>query len=77
MEPWYEGTELDRVWATTMQDMMAHLEKLRRYAAECQLIGDLACGPEKRHLFARLADHYRMLASEVEKAIAEKQGNDT
>jgi hypothetical protein len=55
-----------------MQDMKVHLEKLLRDAAECRLISDLSTDSEKRELFARLADHHAMLASEVERAI-EKQ----
>jgi hypothetical protein len=55
-----------------MQDMKAHLEKLRADAAECALIRDLATDPKKRELFARLADHLSTLASEVEAAIAAK-----
>jgi hypothetical protein len=39
-----------------MQDMQAQLEKLRRDAAECALIRDLATDPKKRDLFARLAE---------------------
>jgi hypothetical protein len=38
-----------------MQDMLAQLEKLRRDAAECELIRDLATDPKKRELFDRLA----------------------
>jgi hypothetical protein len=53
-----------------MQDMKAHLEKLRADAAECALIRDLATDPQKRALFTRLADHLATLASEVEAAIA-------
>jgi hypothetical protein len=57
-----------------MQDMKAHLEKLRTDAAECALIRDLATDPEKRALFTRLADHLATLASEVEAAIVAKLG---
>jgi hypothetical protein len=53
-----------------MQDIKAHLERLRTDAAECALIRDLATDPQKRALFTRLADHLSMLASEVEAAIA-------
>jgi hypothetical protein len=53
-----------------MQDMKAHLEKLRTDSAECALIRDLATDPQKRALFTRLADHLATLASEVETAIA-------
>ena len=53
-----------------MQDMQAHLEKLRTDAAECALIRDLATDVKKRELFARLAEHLNLLANEVEAAIA-------
>jgi hypothetical protein len=59
-----------------MQDMQAHLEKLRRDAAECALIRDLATEPVKRELFARLADHLNALAGEIEIAIAAQTGKD-
>jgi hypothetical protein len=52
-----------------MQDMLAQLEKLRRDAAECAVIRDLATDPQKRELFDRLAAHLTILASEVERAI--------
>jgi hypothetical protein len=55
-----------------MQDMKAHLEKLRADAAECALVRDLATDPEKRALFTRLAEHLCALASEVEAEIAVK-----
>ena len=54
-----------------MQDMLAQLEKLRRDAAECGLIRDLATDPKKRELFDRLAAHLSLLASEVERAMLE------
>ena len=53
-----------------MQDMKAHLEKLRADAAECALIRDLATDPQKRALFTRLTEHLSTLAAEVEAAIA-------
>jgi hypothetical protein len=59
-----------------MQDMKAHLEKLRADAAECALIRDLATDTQKRELFTRLADHLSTLASEVEAAIAAKLTGD-
>jgi hypothetical protein len=40
-----------------MIDYQTQLEKLRRDAAECALIADLATSPQKRELFARLAEH--------------------
>ncbi|MDA9504760.1 hypothetical protein XI09_08470 [Bradyrhizobium sp. CCBAU 11386] len=54
-----------------MKDMQAQLEKLRTEAAECALIRDLATDPKKRELFTRLAEHLSVLASEVERAIAD------
>jgi hypothetical protein len=54
-----------------MQDMLTQLEKLRRDAAECELVQDLATDPKKRELFDRLAAHLSVLASEVERAILE------
>ena len=53
-----------------MKDMQAHVEKLHRDAAECAIIRDLATDPKKRELFAKLAGHLSVLASEVERAIA-------
>ncbi len=55
-----------------MQDMKAHLEKLQLQIAECEIIRDLATDPRKRELFGKLAEHHRMLAAVVEKAIAEQ-----
>ena len=55
-----------------MQEMQAHLEKLRVLAAECAAIRDSATDNAKRDLFARLAEHFRVLAVEVERAIAAK-----
>jgi hypothetical protein len=57
-----------------MQDMKAHLEKLRTDAAECALIRDLATDAQKRELFTRLAEHLSVLATEVEAAIAARLG---
>jgi predicted CopG family antitoxin len=54
-----------------MKDMQAQLEKLQVQAAECELIRDLATDPRKRELFTRLAQHFKVLAAEVEKTIAE------
>ena len=55
-----------------MQDMTAHLEKLRTDAAACALIRDLATDRQKRELFTRLTEHPNALASEVEAAIVAK-----
>jgi hypothetical protein len=58
-----------------MIDYQTHLEKLRRDAAECALIADLATSPQKRELFARLAEHLGRLAVEVESAITAANEN--
>ena len=54
-----------------MHDYQTQLEKLRKDAAECALIRDLATATEKRELFDRLAAHLSLLASEVERAMLE------
>lgn len=46
------------------------LEKLLEQAAECARIASKATDAAKQELFARLAQHFSVLASEVEKAIA-------
>jgi len=55
-----------------MKDMTAHLEKLRIDAEDCALISKLATDMQKRELFARLAEHLSLLASEIERAMAAK-----
>jgi hypothetical protein len=60
-----------------MQDMRAHLERLRVQAAECELIRDLATDGAKRELFAKLATHFKTLAAEIEQAIASLAASDT
>ena len=37
---------------------------------EVDLIRDLATDPKKRKLFARLAEHFKVLAGEIEKTTA-------
>ena len=53
--------------------MVAHLETLRVQIAECEMIRDLAMDPVKRDLFAKLAEHYKVLVAEVQRAINERQ----
>jgi hypothetical protein len=60
-----------------MQDMKAHLEKLQVQIAECEIIRDLATARIKRDLFGRLAEHYKVLAAEVEKAIMAERAKDS
>jgi hypothetical protein len=61
---------------TQIQDLQAHVEKLLRDAAECKLISDLATAHEKRGLLGRIAEHYEMLAAEIQRAIAERLGRE-
>ncbi len=57
-----------------MKDMRGHLEKLRVQLAECDLIRNLATDPQKKELFARLADHLTVLITNIERVIADKSG---
>jgi hypothetical protein len=50
-----------------MKDYLAQVEKLRRDAAECALIRDLATDKAKREMFDRLASHLTVLADQVER----------
>jgi hypothetical protein len=52
-----------------VKDYQASLEKLRRDAAEAALIRDLATDVSKRELFAKLHDHFKALADQVEAAM--------
>jgi hypothetical protein len=55
--------------------MVEALEKLRVQAAECEMIRDLATDKKKRELFTKLAEHFKVLAAEVERAIREAVGS--
>jgi hypothetical protein len=55
-----------------MKDMQEHLEKLHIQIAECEIIRDLATDLRKRELFSRLAEHFKVLAEELEKAIQDQ-----
>ena len=57
-----------------MKDYQLHLEKLRRDAAECALVRDLATDKAKREIFDRLARHLNELADEVERTMNAKAG---
>lgn len=61
--------------AHVMQDMQAQLVKLRDQAAEFDGIASRATDLAKRELFARLAQHFLVLASELERAIAKMASN--
>jgi hypothetical protein len=49
--------------------MQAQLDNLLEQAADCARIASKATDAAKQELFARLAQHFTVLASEVEKAI--------
>jgi hypothetical protein len=51
------------------------LEKLRREAAECLVVSNVATDPEKRQLFARFAEHITGLASAVQNEVALQPAN--
>lgn len=52
-----------------MKDMQVQLQLLRVESAKCAVIRDLATDDSKRDLFGRLAAHYEVLASEIERAM--------
>ena len=52
-----------------MKDYQTHVEKLRKDAAECALVRDLATDKAKREMFDRLARHLHELADEMERAM--------
>jgi hypothetical protein len=56
-----------------MKDYLAQAEKLRKDAAECALIRDLATDKAKRDLFDRLCSHLTVLADQVEMAMLERK----
>jgi hypothetical protein len=60
-----------------MKDMRAHLEKLREQIGECEMIRDSAIEPKKRELFASLAEHFTVLAAQIEKAMFDGGAGDT
>src|SRR5882757_8482393 len=60
-----------------MKDYQAQLEKLRRDAAECALIRDLATDKAKRALFDRLAAHLGTLADQVEIEMLHRKAGET
>jgi hypothetical protein len=55
-----------------MKDYQTQLEKLRKNAAECALIRDLATDKAKREMFDRLSNHLTVLADQVEMAMLER-----
>jgi hypothetical protein len=58
-----------------MNDIQTQLEKLRREAAECLVLSNLAKDPEKQQLFARVAEHITGLAAAVQNELATEPAN--
>ena len=56
-----------------MRDYEAHVEKLRRDAAECALVRDLATDKAKRAIFDRLTTQLNSLADEVEQEMLSRK----
>jgi hypothetical protein len=56
-----------------MKDYLAQVEKLRKDAAECALIRDLATDRAKREMFDRLNSHLLVLAAQVEEAMLQRK----
>ena len=54
-----------------MQDMKASAEKLRAEADYAEQIARSATDGQKRELYERLAVHFRQLASDIEKVMAD------
>jgi hypothetical protein len=61
--------------APPMKDYQAQIQKLRKDAAECALIRDLATDRAKREMFDRLASHLTVLADQVEMAMIERSSD--
>ncbi|MGL9622390.1 hypothetical protein QRQ56_30895 [Bradyrhizobium sp. U531] len=55
-----------------MKDMQDHLETLRAQIERCEAVRSVATDPKKRELFGRLAEHHRVLAAELAKAIEDE-----
>jgi hypothetical protein len=55
-----------------MKDIREHVEKLRLQIAECEMVKNLATDPKKQELFGPLAEHFRVLAGELETEIAKR-----
>jgi hypothetical protein len=53
-----------------LEDMQTHLEQLQTQVADCELIRDLTTDRAERDLFRKFSEHFRVLATEVERAIA-------
>ena len=52
-----------------MKDYLASIEKLRKDAAECALIRDLAADKTKRETYDALSRHFQLLADEIKRVL--------
>ena len=52
-----------------MKDYLASIEKLRKDAAECALIRDLAADKTKRETYDALSRHFQPLADEIQRVL--------
>ena len=64
-----------RVRPASMIDMQAHLKTLRAQIAECERLERESKRNVKRDIFERLAAHYKVLANELQRAIAQTDKN--
>jgi hypothetical protein len=55
----------------SMKDMQAHLKTLRAQIAQCKRLERESKRSVKRDIFKRLTAHYKILADELERAIAQ------
>jgi hypothetical protein len=55
-----------------MRDMQVHQEKPQTQIAECEMIRDLATDRAKQEMFAKLAEHFKVLAGELQREIAKR-----
>jgi hypothetical protein len=56
-----------------MRDYQAQAEKLRKDAADCAVIRDLATDNAKRDMFDRLCSHLTVLADQVEQEMMHRK----
>jgi hypothetical protein len=56
-----------------MKDLQAHLETLHAQISECERFQREVTSHVRRDLFGRLVARYKVLAAELERAIAEDQ----
>jgi hypothetical protein len=56
-----------------VKDYQIYLDKLRKDAAECAKVRDLATDKAKRDLFEKLAAHLDTLADQVEHAMRDRK----